>query len=638
MAKFGLVGDVVSQGGTKATRSMWDAQERFRGSRTPAVAKAFDNAGWLGQIPYDSEGMLRALALTLGEDGAQAFMAKLENPNLTPAQVNTLEQQALGYMRASDDIRNPSGVLKSSANPTHRMAEHLRQQGEGDDSVLAHIHPMEADLLQQMFGSSGINEDTGLPQFGFGIKSIKKGIKKVGKAVGKGVKKVGDFAGNIADWTKNIPGVNAFTSQLALLDDPSKFASIWKNNILPQYAVGGLGALGAMGYGAMGAGTAAGSVGGAGAAGGGGGSGFMGALSGLFGGGGAEGGAGGALSGLFGGGGGGLGQILGGAAGGLLGYATSDDIETKTKTTMPKWQEDYIRSGLANNNLLYNTGQLGQVAALDPITMQGIAGIAGPGATDPYKNIQSYLMNQMQSSSGADGSVTGPAGDYLGKVLRGEYLDEGNPYMQGIIDRMGEDTRAAVGSQYGTLGRTGSGAEARALAEQIADGSNKVRYQNYGDERDRMGSAASTYLDQQNANRNYGLNAAGAAAGIQGDLLNAYGQQVNAGNMIRDYNQQLMDAPWTALQRYMAPLGTAGTYGGTNTGIQQQNPWLNALGGASIGAGMFGGGGGSPSSTSLGSLSQIFGGGGGAYNFGTYGQAGPSPFGGYTPGMFGFKY
>ncbi len=70
------------------------------------------------------------------------------------------------------------------------------------------------------------------------VKKVKKGVKKVVGGVKKGVKEVGDLAGNVADWTKDIPGINAFTSQLALLDDPSKFADIWKKNILPQYAAG----------------------------------------------------------------------------------------------------------------------------------------------------------------------------------------------------------------------------------------------------------------------------------------------------------------------------------------------------------------------------------------------------------------
>lgn len=135
-------------------------------------------------------------------------------------------------------------------SPLESIAEQLRAKGEGEDKVLAHIHPLEADLLEEMFGSSGINPETGLPQYGFGIKSITKSVKKVGKKVVGGVKKVakgiGNVAGDIAKKTAGIPGLNAFTSQLALLDDPDDFIKIWKNNIIPQYGAGAAAGLGIM--------------------------------------------------------------------------------------------------------------------------------------------------------------------------------------------------------------------------------------------------------------------------------------------------------------------------------------------------------------------------------------------------------
>jgi hypothetical protein len=46
------------------------------------------------------------------------------------------------------------------------LAEYLRRKGEGDDKVLAHIHPEEAEELERKYGSSGINPHTGLPQYG----------------------------------------------------------------------------------------------------------------------------------------------------------------------------------------------------------------------------------------------------------------------------------------------------------------------------------------------------------------------------------------------------------------------------------------------------------------------------------------
>jgi len=50
-------------------------------------------------------------------------------------------------------------------NPYPSLAEMIRQQGEGEDTVLAHINPIEAEMLDVMYGGS-INPITGLPQFG----------------------------------------------------------------------------------------------------------------------------------------------------------------------------------------------------------------------------------------------------------------------------------------------------------------------------------------------------------------------------------------------------------------------------------------------------------------------------------------
>ena len=162
----GQMGDVVGQDRAgPETLNMWATQNRFRDSRTPGVRQAFSDAGWLSQLPYNGEDMLRALAMTIGEDGARRFMMKLQDPNLTPGQVRALATQAMDYMRASDDINNPSGVLKSSQN-LQSAAELARQSGDGADSVLAHIHPLEAQLLERAFGSSGVNAKTGLPQYG----------------------------------------------------------------------------------------------------------------------------------------------------------------------------------------------------------------------------------------------------------------------------------------------------------------------------------------------------------------------------------------------------------------------------------------------------------------------------------------
>lgn len=68
--------------------------------------------------------------------------------------------------------------------PYHSLAEIIRQQGEGEDTILAHINPIEAAVLKSMGGSGTINPKTGLPQFGL-FSNPKKWFKSVvGPAAG----------------------------------------------------------------------------------------------------------------------------------------------------------------------------------------------------------------------------------------------------------------------------------------------------------------------------------------------------------------------------------------------------------------------------------------------------------------------
>lgn len=72
---------------------------------------------------------------------------------------------------------------KADNNPYPSLAEMIRQQGEGEDTVLAHINPVEAEMLRVMNGGK-INPITGLPQFGL-FSNPKKWFKSVaGPAAG----------------------------------------------------------------------------------------------------------------------------------------------------------------------------------------------------------------------------------------------------------------------------------------------------------------------------------------------------------------------------------------------------------------------------------------------------------------------
>lgn len=64
------------------------------------------------------------------------------------------------------------------------IANMLREQGEGEDKILAHINPEEAYELNMKHGSSGINPITGLPQFGGKRKMFRKILNIVAPVTG----------------------------------------------------------------------------------------------------------------------------------------------------------------------------------------------------------------------------------------------------------------------------------------------------------------------------------------------------------------------------------------------------------------------------------------------------------------------
>ena len=73
---------------------------------------------------------------------------------------------------------------KAENSPYPMLAEMIRKQGKGEDTVLAHINPLEAMILKDLGGSGTINPKTGLPQFGL-FSNPKKWLKSVvGPAAG----------------------------------------------------------------------------------------------------------------------------------------------------------------------------------------------------------------------------------------------------------------------------------------------------------------------------------------------------------------------------------------------------------------------------------------------------------------------
>lgn len=101
-----------------------------------------------------------------------------------PTQIGVPQSQNLNPIGYAKGGKVKGEKSKSQSKPYHVLAEMIRQQGNGEDTILAHINPLEAMMLKQMGGSGTINKETGLPQFGL-FSNPKKWFKSViGPAAG----------------------------------------------------------------------------------------------------------------------------------------------------------------------------------------------------------------------------------------------------------------------------------------------------------------------------------------------------------------------------------------------------------------------------------------------------------------------
>ena len=127
--------------------------------------------------------------MTNDEDMAENNPYMANNASIMPnyyaegGMVENEEISPLIALMGQEEPNQKETKPKADNNPYPSLAEMIRQQGEGDDTVLAHINPVEAEMLRVMNGGK-INPVTGLPQFGL-FSNPKKWFKSVaGPAAG----------------------------------------------------------------------------------------------------------------------------------------------------------------------------------------------------------------------------------------------------------------------------------------------------------------------------------------------------------------------------------------------------------------------------------------------------------------------
>lgn len=178
----------------------------------------------------------------------------------------------------------------------------------------------------------------------------------------------------------------------------------------------------------------------------------------------------------------------------------------------------------------------------------GILGRAGNGAT-----------------AGAQGMVN--------STVRGDYLSQGNPYFQGMAQRVTDNVLPSITAQWARAGRgTGNGEVVQAASRGLGDAIGQLAYQNYGDERGRQFQAAqmAPTLDYADFDRMRQVGAEYEAQDqrrIAEDMARyQFGQDRNA-NALKEY--QALTMPY-------AQMGQESS--GTQTSQQKQSPAQTALG------------------------------------------------------------
>jgi hypothetical protein len=112
------------------------------------------------------------------------YMAQGVDEELLPeafdAQLFGALQVALDQLRAPGTMAPPQNFAKGGIASLRPMAQAMADAGRNGDTMVAHISPIEAQILRRIGGSGTTNPTTGMPEF-----FLKKLFKKIGKTIKK---------------------------------------------------------------------------------------------------------------------------------------------------------------------------------------------------------------------------------------------------------------------------------------------------------------------------------------------------------------------------------------------------------------------------------------------------------------------
>lgn len=165
-------------------------------------------------------------------------------------------------------------------------------------------------------------------------------------------------------------------------------------------------------------------------------------------------------------------------------------------------------------------------------TVTGAYNQAAPGlqaGADQFAGIREGILDRYNSA----GNPLNAARDHYASVLSGKYLG-GNPELDNVVGRVGDDIRNQVGAAIGTRGQTGGSAHSGIVGREVGRATSDLRYQDWANQLARMDNAASS--------------------------VGSLGQAESA----------MLDPAIRAYQAQTAPLLAAQDYGGTIGGLLGQ--------------------------------------------------------------------
>lgn len=272
---------------------------------------------------------------------------------------------------------------------------------------------------------------------------------------------------------------------------------------------------------------------------------------------------------------------------------TSQKQNQQTASTAEPWKpaQPLLMAGMGIGSQLYADGIGGQIysgnttAPFSQPTQQGLQqGVAMAGQANPFASTAlNYAQNTLQNN-GANPFMADAYAKYQ-PTASGAMLGQ-NPFLQGALDFQSNKVADKVNSIFSGAGRTGSGAHAGTLGNELAGLRFGASADNYNFER---GQQMQAIGDQANLGRSAMDNAnniLGQAGTLEALPFNNIDRMMQLGGKIEGKQQDIInenirkfeagqEAPWSQLSRLLGTVSpfaqafpsSTGTMSGTGTSV-----------------------------------------------------------------------